>query len=77
MTVCNGRVVSGEALLQKLDRFRRAGALGGNADTEALQWPLVPAPAQLIQIHPVSTEVNNVRNNAPGLIEEAPLVADD
>ncbi|MFT5201529.1 MAG: putative SOS response-associated peptidase YedK [Candidatus Aldehydirespiratoraceae bacterium] len=48
-----------------------------NHDTEALQGLLVPAPAQLIRIHPVSTEVNNVRHNTPALIEEAPLVADD
>lgn len=48
-----------------------------NDDVEALQGLLVPAPAQLIQLHPVSTEVNNVRNNRPDLIVEADLVGDD
>lgn len=47
-----------------------------NDDIEALQGFLVPAPAQLIRIHPVSTEVNNVRNNGPDLIEEADPVSD-
>lgn len=48
-----------------------------NDDTESLQGLLVPAPSQLIRIHPVSTEVNNVRNNGPELIEEAEPVTDD
>lgn len=46
-----------------------------NHDTDALQSFLVPAPAQLIRIHLVSTEVNNVRNNSPELIEEADPVS--
>jgi len=43
----------------------------GNHDTASLQQLLVPAPSQLIQFHPVSTEVNNVRNNRPDLIAAA------
>jgi len=42
-----------------------------NHDVEALRDFLVPAPAQLIRVHPVSTDVNNVRNNGPQLIERA------
>ncbi len=48
-----------------------------NQDTDALQGLLVPAPAQLITLHPVSTEVNNVRNNGPHLVEEAPPITDE
>ena len=48
-----------------------------NHDVDALRALLVPAPAQLIQLHPVSTHVNNVRNNGPELIEEADPVTDD
>ena len=39
-------------------------------DLEALGKFLVPAPARLITIHPVSTEVNNVRNQGPHLMDE-------
>ncbi|MDW3218124.1 MAG: SOS response-associated peptidase [Acidimicrobiales bacterium] len=42
-----------------------------NDDVASLQTLLVPAPSQLIRLHPVSTDVNNVRNNGPELIEEA------
>jgi len=42
-----------------------------NHDIESLQELLVPAPSQLIQLHPVSTAVNNVRNNGPELIAES------
>jgi putative SOS response-associated peptidase YedK len=42
-----------------------------NRDLEALQDLLVPAPSGLIRMHPVSTEVNNVRNNGPHLVDEA------
>ena len=48
-----------------------------NQDTEAVGRLLVPAPAQLIRLHPVSTEVNNVRNNGPELIEQAEPITDD
>lgn len=48
-----------------------------NHDTDVLQGFLVPAPARLIRIHPVSTEVNNVRNNGPELIEEAEPLTDE
>ena len=42
------------------------------ADTDAQSAAalLVPAPSGLIRMHPVSTEVNNVRNNGPHLIVE-------
>lgn len=39
-----------------------------NNDTGSLKKLLVPAPSQLIDLRPVSTEVNNVRNNHPDLI---------
>ncbi|GJM38950.1 MAG: DUF159 family protein [Acidimicrobiales bacterium] len=48
-----------------------------NDDVVSLQTLLVPAPSQLIRLHPVSTDVNNVRNNGPELIEEAEPVSDD
>lgn len=48
-----------------------------NHDVEALQELLVPAPAELIQLRMVSTDVNNVRNNNPSLIDEAEPVTDD
>jgi putative SOS response-associated peptidase YedK len=38
-------------------------------DTDLLGELLVPAPAQLITLHPVSTEVNQVRNKGASLIE--------
>jgi len=44
-----------------------------NHDTEALQSMLVPAPSRLIEFHPVSRAVNNVRNNSAELIEPAKL----
>lgn len=45
-------------------------------DTDVLQGFLVPAPAELFEIHPVSTDVNKVANNGPGLIEEADPVSE-
>ncbi len=41
-----------------------------NADTETLGKLLVPAPPQIITMHPVSTEVNTVRNKGAQLITE-------
>jgi putative SOS response-associated peptidase YedK len=38
-------------------------------DLDMLGKFLVPAPAKLITIHPVSTEVNNVRNQGPHLMD--------
>jgi putative SOS response-associated peptidase YedK len=38
-------------------------------DLETLESLLVPAPSSLITFASVSTEVNNVRNNRPGLID--------
>lgn len=40
----------------------------GDADLEALQALLVPAPDDLLVLEPVSTEVNSVRNDGPQLI---------
>jgi putative SOS response-associated peptidase YedK len=40
-------------------------------DLDLLGKLLVPAPASLTVMHPVSTEVNNVRNDGPELVEEA------
>jgi len=43
-------------------------------DLDALGRFLVPAPAELITFHTVSTEVNNVRNTGPQLMDEAPPI---
>lgn len=40
-----------------------------NQDTDALAHLLVPAPDDLLVMHPVSTAVNNVRNKGAELIE--------
>ncbi|MEO0492771.1 MAG: SOS response-associated peptidase [Actinomycetota bacterium] len=48
-----------------------------NHDIEALQELFVPAPSALIQLRPVSTDVNNVRNNGPHLVDEAEPVTDE
>jgi putative SOS response-associated peptidase YedK len=40
-------------------------------DTGALGELLVPAPAELLTAHPVSTAVNSVLNDGPELIVEA------
>jgi putative SOS response-associated peptidase YedK len=40
-----------------------------NADLESLQRLLVPAADDLLAMHPVSTDVNNVRNKGAELIE--------
>lgn len=40
-----------------------------NDDLASLQRLLAPAPDDLLVMHPVSTEVNNVRNKGPHLIE--------
>ncbi len=40
-----------------------------NTDVTATAELLVPAPSDLIHAHPVSTDVNNVRNNGPHLID--------
>ena len=41
-----------------------------NHDIRSLDQLLVPAPEGLLQLRPVSTEVNNVRNNGPHLMDE-------
>jgi putative SOS response-associated peptidase YedK len=43
-------------------------------DHELLGKLLIPAPPELITMHTVSTEVNNVRNDGEQLIEEAPPI---
>lgn len=40
-----------------------------NDDVEDLERLLTPAPDSLLRAYPVSTEVNNVKNNSPALIE--------
>jgi putative SOS response-associated peptidase YedK len=40
-----------------------------NDDLDTLGKLLVPAPPRLVRLQPVSTEVNNVRNKGPHLIE--------
>ncbi|HEY3143080.1 MAG TPA: SOS response-associated peptidase [Acidimicrobiales bacterium] len=47
-----------------------------NDDLDTLGKLLVPAPPSLIVTHPVSTEVNSVRNNGPELIEQFDPEAD-
>jgi putative SOS response-associated peptidase YedK len=44
-----------------------------DADLDALGKLLVPAPPEVLQLRPVSTEVNNVRNQGPHLVDEVPL----
>ena len=46
-----------------------------NDDVEALRAMLVPAPDDLLTMHPVSTAVNNVRNKGVELI--APIPPDE
>ena len=48
-----------------------------NDDIEALGRLLVPAPAQLITMHPVSIEVSNVRNKGPHLTEPITVIDPD
>lgn len=43
--------------------------LNPHGDIDAIGDLLVPAPAELLDVHPVSVEVNNPRNKGPGLIE--------
>jgi putative SOS response-associated peptidase YedK len=40
-------------------------------DLDLLGRLLVPAPPQLITLRPISTQVNNVRNDGPELVDEA------
>ncbi len=47
-----------------------------NDDIEALAKLLVPAPDNLLEIRPVSTMVNNVRENGPELLEPVDPDAD-
>jgi len=46
-------------------------------DTDLLGKLLVPAPNELLIAHPVSTDVNNVRNKGAHLIDEAPPIEDE
>ena len=45
-------------------------------DIASLAGLLVPAPESLLRLHPVSTDVNNVRNNGPQLVDEAEPTSD-
>lgn len=45
-------------------------------DTDLLGSLLVPAPNRLITMHPVSTEVNNVRNKGEHLVDEVETTGD-
>ncbi|MEY2421317.1 MAG: hypothetical protein QOI95_1384 [Acidimicrobiaceae bacterium] len=47
-----------------------------NADLETLGKLLVPAPASLLELHPVSRAVSNVRENGARLIEPVPADAE-
>lgn len=47
-----------------------------NADVEALSRLLVPAPDDLLEAYPVSTEVSSVRNNGEQLIIPLPTTDD-
>jgi putative SOS response-associated peptidase YedK len=42
-----------------------------NDDIDTLGGLLVPAPKELLTLHPVSTDVNKVTNDEPGLIDQA------
>ena len=42
-------------------------------DVDALKQLLVPAPEDLLLMHPVSTSVNNVRNNGIELLDPVPV----
>ena len=44
-----------------------------NLEVESVRPLLVPAPPQLLTLHPVSTEVNNARNKGEHLVDEVPL----
>lgn len=46
-------------------------------DLDRLGELLVPAPSELITLHPVSTEVNNVRNGGPHLTDPVELDGDE
>lgn len=40
-----------------------------NEDADSLEKLLVPAPDDLLELYPVSTEVNSVKNNGPQLLD--------
>jgi putative SOS response-associated peptidase YedK len=48
-----------------------------NDDVESLGRLLVPAPPELITMHPVSIEVSNVRNKGPHLTEPVTVIDPD
>ena len=52
------------------DRPAEARWLDPDSDPRSLDELLVAYPAQRMQMHPVSTDVNSARNNHPGLLEE-------
>ena len=46
-----------------------------NGDKESLKELMVPAPEGLLEMHPVSTDVNNVRNKDVHLVDAVPSPA--
>jgi putative SOS response-associated peptidase YedK len=59
-------------LLVERDRYA-AWLDPATADPDALRALLVPAAPGRLEAYPVSTRVNNVRNNGPDLLEPLPL----
>ena len=55
--------------------LRAHAHLDDNDDTAALGRLLVPAPPRVLTMHAVSTDVGNVRNHGPHLID--PIPADE
>jgi putative SOS response-associated peptidase YedK len=46
--------------------------LNPDTDLDTLQSLLAPAPAGGLEAYPISTRVNNVRNDGPGLLDRLP-----
>jgi putative SOS response-associated peptidase YedK len=68
-----GRIHDRMPLLVERDRYA-AWLDPAGADADELRSLLVPAAPGRLTAFPVSTEVNSVRNNGPGLVE--PLAAE-
>ena len=48
-----------------------------NDDVEGLRGLMVPAPNDLLELYPISTKVNSVRNDGPELLEPVELPSED
>ncbi|MGA9748664.1 MAG: SOS response-associated peptidase [Nocardioides sp.] len=59
-------------LLVEPDRYAAWLDPAGSADTDHLRSLLVPAAPGRLEAYPVSTQVNNVRNNGPELMDPLP-----